>query len=334
MLINNSKVLVLGSNSFSGASFCSHLLKKDYQVYAVSRSDEPIGALLPYKWLSPSQQRALKYFKYDINHDLDSIIKLISSEGVKVIYNFAAQSMVGQSWHYPEHWFYTNAVSTIKFHNRLRDLDIERYVHISTPEVYGSCEGLVKENRTYFPSTPYAVSRAASDMSLHTFSDVYDFPVVFTRAANVFGEGQQLYRIIPRTILYILLNKKLPLHGGGHSTRSFIHIDDVSVATEKIGLNGKLGDIYHISTDRMISIRDVVELICKMMNRQIEDVCEISEDRPGKDAAYLLDATKLKTTLDWQSSVSLESGIERTISWVSENLEALKQAPFEYIHKP
>lgn len=330
--MTDNPVLVLGSNSFSGAAFCAHLLKTGHQVIAVSRSAEPDVALLPYKWLA--DQHPLQFHPLDINHHLTEIMALIRSHKVRHVYNYAAQSMVGQSWTYPEHWFMTNCVSTVKLHNALRQYDgLERYIHISTPEVYGSCSGLVPESRHYQPSTPYAVSRAAADLSLHTFFDVYQFPVVFTRAANVYGEGQQLYRIVPKTILSALLGQTLPLHGGGHSTRSFIHIDDVSDATLKIGQSGRLGDIYHISTERMITIRALVELICDMLQVPFATLCQISEDRLGKDAAYLLDAGKLRNELHWQDQVSLENGLERTIVWAKKYLGQLKNLPQDYIHK-
>ncbi|MBQ4836999.1 MULTISPECIES: GDP-mannose 4,6-dehydratase [Pseudoalteromonas] len=331
--MSNSPILVLGSNSFSGASFCAHMLSQEHQVIAASRSEEPHNALLPYSW--QKNRDALDFHQLDLNHHLDDIIALVKKHKIKHVYNFAAQSMVGQSWDYPEHWFMTNCVSTIQFHNQLRHIDhLDRYIHISTPEVYGSCEGLVPEHRNYNPSTPYAVSRAAADMSLHTFFDVHQFPVLYTRAANVYGEGQQLYRIIPRTILFALLGKVLPLHGGGHSTRSFIHIDDVSRATQAIAQHGQLGDIYHISTERTISIRALVELLCDMLQVPFEQVCEVTEDRLGKDAAYLLDAQKLRGELNWQDQVSLENGLERTIAWVQKHLGDLKQLPDSYIHKP
>lgn len=331
--MSNSPILVLGSNSFSGASFCAHVLSQDQQVLAVSRSEEPHTSLLPYSW--QESKHSLQFHQLDLNHHLAEIIALIEKHKVKHVYNFAAQSMVGQSWDYPEHWFMTNCVSTVKLHNKLRHLDhLDKYIHISTPEVYGSCEGLVPENKNYNPSTPYAVSRAAGDMSLHTFFDVHKFPVLFTRAANVYGEGQQLYRIIPRTILFALLGKTLPLHGGGLSTRSFIHIDDVSAATQLITERGALGEIYHISTERMITIRALVEMICDMLQVPFEQVCEVTEDRLGKDAAYLLDTKKIRSELTWQDQVSLENGLERTIAWVKQYLNDLKHLPDSYIHKP
>ena len=329
------KVCVVGSNSFSGASFCKHLVEQGYDVIAMSRSAEPVDALLPYKWVSDSQAKQLQFHQLDLNKDLDDIESLLDKEKPSHIYNFAAQSMVGQSWDFPEHWFMTNAVSTIKFHNVLRQKDyMERYIHISTPEVYGSCTGFVQEDHVFNPSTPYAVSRAAADMSLKTFFDVHQFPVLSTRAANVYGEGQQLYRIIPKTILCILLGEKLPLHGGGHSERAFIHIDDVSDATLKIAEGGELGSTYHISTKETVSIRQLVNMICEMMQVKFEDVCEVTEDRPGKDAAYLLDATRVRESLNWQDHITLTQGLERTIRWAHDNVDVLRSQPNVYIHKP
>ena len=115
--------------------------------------------------------------------------------------------------------------------------------------------------------------------------------------------------------------------------RSFIHIKDVADATLKIARKAALGDSFHISTDMHISIRQLVEMICRMMNVGFEDVVEIVDERPGKDAAYLLDSAKLRQELGWKDHIGLEEGIQETIAWVSDNLEALKSQPFDYIHK-
>ena len=112
------------------------------------------------------------------------------------------------------------------------------YFHVSTPEVYGSCQEPIRENTNYNPSTPYSVSRAAADMSLMSFWKAYKFPVAFTRSVNVYGPGQQLYRIVPRTILFFLTGRKLQLHGGGHLVCSFIHIRDVADGTLRVSRKG------------------------------------------------------------------------------------------------
>ena len=325
------KILVIGSNSFSGASFCSYALERGTHVLGTSRSTEPLDALLPYKWHDHSR---FQFHQLDLNNDLPAIKALIAKEKPAYVVNFAAQSMVAESWENPADWFMTNAVSTIKLHNELRQLNfLKRYVHISTPEVYGSCSGFVTEDNPFNPSTPYAVSRAAADMSLRTFYQAYQFPVVSTRAANVYGPGQQLYRIIPKTILFILMGKKIQLHGGGHSTRSFIHIDDVSDATWKIMLNGQNGDTYHISTDSVISIRDLVQKICLRLKRPFDEHVEVVGERLGKDAAYHLDSSKIRREQNWQDAITLDAGLDECIEWVKKHFDVLKNQPHQYIHK-
>lgn len=325
--------VVIGSNSFSGANFVDHLLNKGYDVIGCSRSAEPHVAFLPYKWAQ--RPGTFSFRQLDLNHDLDDIMALVRERKAPYVINFAAQSMVAESWQNPADWFMTNAVSTVKLHDALRQCDfLKRYVHISTPEVYGNCTGFVNESFPFNPSTPYAVSRAAGDMSLRTFHATYGFPVVTTRAANVYGPGQQLYRIIPRTILFILTGRKLQLHGGGVSRRSFIHMDDVSAATLKIMLDGRNGETYHISTERVISVRELIELICRKLDVDFAQHVDVVGERLGKDAAYQLDSTKLRSELGWHDTIPLEQGLDQCIDWVKSNLDALREQPCDYIHKP
>lgn len=327
------KFLVLGSNSFSGATFVDYLAEKGHDVVATSRSDEPHEALLPYKW----QRRpgTVRFQRIDINRDLDALGALMKRERFSHVVNFAAQSMVGQSWDHPDDWMMTNVVSTVRLHVLLRDLDfLDRYVHVTTPEVYGSTDGWVSENTPFNPSTPYAVSRAAGDMSLKTFVDTFNLPAVSTRAANVYGPGQQLYRIVPRTVLAAMTGQKLKLDGGGVSVRVFIHMRDVSDATLKIALNGKLGETYHISGYELVSIRKLVEIILGKLGKNFDECVELGPERPGKDAAYMLDSTKLRNELSWKDEVSLEAGVDTVIAWAKRFEKELSNLPSSYIHKP
>jgi dTDP-glucose 4,6-dehydratase len=325
--------VVIGSNSFTGAGFVRHLLSKGHPVVGISRSEEPHPALLPYRW--DGTAAGFRFHRLDLNHDLAAIVALLEREQPAYVVNFAAQSMVAESWQNPDHWFMTNVVSTVRLHDRLRTMKfVRRYVHVSTPEVYGNTTGLVREDAPFNPSTPYAVSRAAADMSLRSFHAAYGFPVVFTRAANVYGAGQQLYRIVPRTILNIRLGRKLQLHGGGASERSFVHVTDVAEATYRIACRGRDGETYHISTGRIASIRKLVEMICEHLGVRFGDVVEIVGDRLGKDAAYRLDSDKLRSELGWTDEMSLEEGIAETAAWVDRNLDDLARLPSSYIHKP
>ena len=326
------KFLILGSNSFSGATFADHLASKGYHVIATSRSPEPHDALLPYKWNKNTGKVTFKTI--DLNHDLDALSALLKSEKPTHVVNFAAQSMVGESWINPDHWMMTNVVSTVRLHEVLRRYEkLERYVHVTTPEVYGSTEGWVRENIPFNPSTPYAVSRAAGDMSLKTYFDTYQFPVVFTRAANVYGPGQQLYRIVPRTIVAAMGGGKLKLDGGGKSVRVFIHMRDVSDATLKIAQKGKLGECYHISGYELVSIRELVEMILKRLGKSFAECVELGPERPGKDTAYTLDSFKIRTELGWRDTVSLEEGVNDVIKWAERFKGDLAKLPTKYEHK-
>jgi dTDP-glucose 4,6-dehydratase len=327
------KYLILGSNSFSGATFADFLAASGHDVIATSRSDEPHDAFLPYKW----QKRPgnVHFKRIDLNHDLEALKALLKAERPTHVVNFAAQSMVGESWLYPDHWMMTNVVSAVRLHDLLRNYDgLERYVHVTTPEVYGSTEGWVKEDAPFNPSTPYAVSRAAGDMSLNTYFANYQFPVVFTRAANVYGPGQQLYRIVPRTIVAAMTGQKLKLDGGGKSIRVFIHMTDVSDATLKIARKGTLGDAYHISGYELVSIRTLVEMILARLGKSFEDCVEIGPERPGKDTAYTLDSFRLRTELGWRDKFSLEQGIDDVIAWAKRFEGDMAKLPTKYDHKP
>ncbi len=324
--------LIIGSNSFSGSQFVKYLLQNDYKVIGISRSEEINDVYLPYKWENLAGN--FRFHQIDINHQIEELTDILMDFQPEYIVNFAAQGMVAQSWETPQDWYQTNVVAQVKLHDQLRKLKfIKKYVHVTTPEVYGSTDGWIKENFVFAPSTPYAVSRAACDLHLMSFFKAYQFPVVFTRAANVYGPGQQLYRIIPRTMLYARLGKKMNLHGGGSSIRSFIHMDDVSMATLKIATEGNPGESYHISTNDTVSIRGLVEKICDLTNTSFSDLVNVSDDRLGKDQAYLLDSNKLRNDFSWQNEINLEEGLKDTLSWVDNNLDLLKQLPADYVHK-
>ena len=326
------KFLVLGSNSFSGSHFVNHALKKKNKVIGVSRSKEPDSVFLPYK--NSKLIKNFKFIKVNLNKDTLKLKKIIKKNKVTHIVNFAAQSMVGQSWKSPQDWYNTNTLGTIKFLDLIKNIKtIKKYIHVSTPEVYGSTRKNMIENRSYQPSTPYAISRAACDMHLYSLFQNYKFPVVFTRAANVYGPGQQLYRIVPKAIMCLKLNKKLNLDGGGKSKRSFIYITDVVEATYKLCNKSKNGEIYHISTNKLVSIKDLVEMIFKLKKVSSKKYIKIASDRIGKDSLYSLNSQKIRKELKWSAKINLKDGLLKTIEWIEENINILKLKSQNYIHK-
>lgn len=326
------KFVVIGSNSFSGSHFVSRLIDEKHQILGFSRSAEYDKVFTPYSW--KKDRNDFIFVKADVNKDHFLISKKIKEFEPEVIVNFAAQSMVAQSWDFPEHWYQTNVVALSLLIEELRKLpSLRRYVHVTTPEVYGSTTDWIAENTQFSPSTPYAVSRAAGDMHLLTMYRAKNFPVVFTRTANVYGPGQALYRIVPKTILSSLLNRNLLLDGGGTSRRSFIHIDDASEATYRVARLGALGETYHISTNELISIKELVQKIFEKTKGDYEKNVVETQDRIGKDLGYFLDSSKIRKDLNWQPNLSLDEGIRQTILWANENLQELSGKSLNYEHK-
>lgn len=324
-------VVVLGSNSFSGAHFVALLLDAGYRVVGISRSEEPDPVFLAFKWTAHD---GFAFHRLDINKDLDAIVGTIACEKPQYIVNFASQGMVAESWANPVDWFRTNTMSQVRLHDALRHFTfLEKYVHISTPEVYGSFSGAKSEDVDYRPTTPYAVSRAATDMSLAAFHRRYGFPVVFTRASNVYGPGQQLYRLIPRVMLSALTGMRMQLNNGGASRRSFIHIRDAMAATLAVMEGGKAGQVYHIATERLSSVREAAEIAAAALGVDLNDVADIGPGRPGRDAVYNLDSSKIRDELGWRDQISLTAGIDETAEWAKKNLDMLRTMPLAYEHK-
>ena len=338
--MKRERFLIVGCNSFSSSHCVEELLKRGFFVLGVSRSIQPKSLFLPYKWNNVSDVKSFNKGQFvfeniDLNKDLEKLINLIDKFNITHIINFAAQGMVAESWEKPLNWYQTNLMSQVAFHDELRKKkQLEKYLHFTTPEVYGDTnKKWISETNYFCPSTPYAVSRAACDLHLQSFKEAYDFPVIFTRAANVYGPGQQLYRIIPRTILSCFSGQKLFLHGNGLSERSFIHISDAIRATIEICLNGEIGSSFHISTQEALSIRDLVKIICELLAVNFEDITLYSEERLGKDQSYFLDSTKLRKTFNWKEEFTLEAGILSTIKWAKNNYDEIRNMSWEYEHK-
>lgn len=326
----STNILVIGSNSYSGSCTVKSLLDDDYKVFGISRSPE-----VPYCYRPYSNDNAkFKFYALGSNFNPQKVVELCDSEDIRYVLNFASQSMVAQSWLSPEDWYQTNCVWLSSLVSCLKSWGkVERFIQFSTPEVYGSTSGWIAESNRFNPSTPYAISRAAGDQHLFAMHKTMNFPVIFTRAANIYGPFQPRYRLIPKLILNVLTGKKLELHGGGASQRSFIFEEDVSSAVLKILRQGKIGETYHISTQSAVPIIDVVKKVTNLMQVSFQDFVEVADELPGKDSAYLLDSSKIRRELGWRDVTSLEEGVLKTINWAKDNLEELLNQPSEYHHR-
>ncbi len=327
------RILVIGSNSFSGQDFIDLLLEDENNyVCGISRSPEKSAVFLAYK---KYKNPPFHFYQIDLNKDYNKLFQLLNRIKPEYIVNFAAQSEVAPSWEHPEHWYMTNTVALARLGNYLRKAYfLKRYIHISSPEVYGSCKGIVKESAPLNPSTPYAASKAAADLFLSTLVKNFNFPLITIRSTNVYGPRQQLFKIIPRTVVSIKKKQKILLHGGGKAVKSYIHIRDISKGELKALKAGKIGEIYHLSPKKGISVADVVKIICKQMDVEFAEVVKITPERLGQDKAYIIDSTKAKLDLGWQQNIEFEEGINQVISWVNQNWSTIKKLPLDYLHKP
>jgi dTDP-glucose 4,6-dehydratase len=323
--------LILGSSSFSGSNFVDYLLSKNKKVIGVGRSSKINNLFLAYN--KNKNIKNFKYFKIDINKDELKFLKLIKKHKFKYVVNFIAQGMVAESWVHPLDWYNTNVLSQIKIIEMIRkNLKLKKYIHFTTPEVYGSIKNWFKETNVFNPSTPYAVSRSCTDSHLLAINKNFKFPCILTRASNVYGKYQQLYRIVPRSILFPLLNKKITIDGIGDTKRSFIHIKDVCDALYLILNKGKIGETYHISTNKIISIKNLVFKIIKKIKLNPIKFIEFSKEREGKDKFYVLSSEKIRK-LGWTEKVNLNDGLDETILWVLKNFTILKKQHLYYRHK-
>lgn len=328
-----NKIFVLGSNSFSASNFINHKLSKDTKIIGVSRSKEYKNFLLPYK--KNKNIKNFKFYKYNINNHLKKIIDLIDDFKPNIIVNFAAQGDVRTSWLYPDQWYETNFLSHSKFTNQLIGKKfLKKYLNISTPEIYGSNINNLIENSCFDPSTPYALSKLSGDLHLNLLKKKYNFPVLFSMSANVYGPSQQLYRIIPRTIIFLMMGKKIRLHGRGKSSRSFIHIKDVVNAYSSILSKGKIGERYHISSSEgNVTIYNLVKKICKILNYNFKESVILEDENFGQDKTYKLNSSKLINNTNWKDKISIEKGIIDTKNWIESHWNTIINEELNYIHK-
>ena len=330
----NGSILVIGSNSFAGSNFSNYLLNKNLKVIGVSRSKEINKVFLKYK-TNKNYKKNFLFKKIDLNKDKDilKLIKIIKDKKIKFVVNFASQGMVAQSWLTPWDWYNTNVVSFSKLINKLKNVKLEKFLNFSTPEVYGSTSKKIKEHNVFNPSTPYAISRTAQDFNLYAYYKNFNFPVVFTRTANIFGPHQQLYRIVPLAIIKAIKNDKIDLHGSGKSIRSFVFMDDVSEILFKILFDKKnIGKTFHISTKKFVSIKKLVLIILNLLKKNQKLIRNVKE-RDGKDFGYYLDDSRIIKEYGWQEKTSLEKGLKKTVEWINNNYQVISKLNLRYKHK-
>lgn len=252
------------------------------------------------------------------------------------IMHLAAESHVDRSITGAADFIQTNIVGTFTLLEAARqywlELDAEakdafRFLHVSTDEVYGSlgAEGLFEEVTPYDPSSPYSASKAASDHLAKAWHRTYGLPVVVSNCSNNYGPYHFPEKLIPLTILNALAGRKLPVYGKGDNVRDWLYVEDHARALDLIAEKGRPGETYNVGGRNERQNIEVVRRICAVLDDLVpsgsprSELIEFVTDRPGHDARYAIDATKLETELGWKAQENFDSGIEKTVRWYLDN---------------
>ena len=310
------KILILGSNSFSGNHLVNYLLKKKFFIIGCSLSEISEPKFNCINQLPKSVIKNFKFKKININKEFSKLEKLILKYKPDVIVDFLGQGMVAESWHYPFLTFNTNVMSKIRLYTFLnKQKFLKKYIKISTPEIFGSARITNSNFKKYNPSTPYALSHSTIENYLLLLFKQFSFPVIISRFANFYGPYQKLYRVIPLAIHKADKKEKFQLHGGGKSRRSFIYSDDFCEGIYKLILKAKIGESYQFSSKEYFSIKKIVEIIYKKKNLDPKKYIINVKDRPGKDKDYKIFDNDTRKRLRWENKTSIDNGINQVIKW-------------------
>jgi dTDP-glucose 4,6-dehydratase len=249
--------------------------------------------------------------------ELENIFK---QEEPSAVVHFAAESHVDRSIKNPTVFAETNVLGTINLLDLSRKYAVERYVQVSTDEVYGSLgpEGYFTEQTPLQPNSPYSASKAAADFFVRSAVETYGFNASITRCSNNYGPYQFPEKLIPLMIWHALENKLLPVYGDGLNVRDWLFVDDHCEAIDLVLRSGKAGEVYNIGGNNEKTNLEIIREILNVLGKS-ESLIQFIADRPGHDRRYAIDATKIRRTLGWSPRTTFEIGIRETVQWYLRN---------------
>ncbi len=240
---------------------------------------------------------------------------------INVIFHFAAESHVDRSINNSKVFYQTNVMGTQTLLEAARLSNIDTFIHISTDEVYGSIsKGSWTEESILSPNSPYAASKASSDLLALSFARTYGMDVRITRSSNNYGPNQYPEKIIPFFATNLIQRKKVPIYADGKNTRDWLHVDDNCHGIYLVYKKGKPGEIYNLGGGKELSNLELTQLILKHFGFS-DNMIEYVPDRPGHDLRYSLDCSKSKETLGYKVATSFEDGLTSTLNWYSSNID-------------
>jgi dTDP-glucose 4,6-dehydratase len=314
------RLLVTGGAGFIGSAFVRQSLQSgrheqilvlDLLTYAGNLENLAPVADLP----------SFRFGRVDIR-DAGAVRDAFKSFRPEAVVHFAAESHVDRSIHSPAQFISTNVNGTGVLLEAAREWPVERFLHVSTDEVYGSIPARCSADEEWplSPSNPYSASKASADLLVLAYAKTYALPVVITRASNNYGPYQFPEKLIPLMIANALADKLLPVYGDGRQVRDWLHVDDHCRALQAALSVGRVGEIYNIGGDCALENIEVVQRVLGCCHKPAS-LIEYVPDRPGHDRRYALDWKKIKSETGWEPRVTFDSGLQETVRWFRDNPE-------------
>jgi dTDP-glucose 4,6-dehydratase len=314
-------ILVTGGAGFIGSCFVRNELKKhpDYKIINLDA--------LTYCGNIENLKDIENNPNYTFVHGNICDRKLVPQlvENVDMIVNFAAESHVDNSIKHPEIFVETNVQGTLNLLQAAKQFKIEKYLQVSTDEVYGTLgkTGYFTETTPLSPNSPYSASKASADMLVRAYFETYKTPVLITRCSNNYGPYQYPEKLIPFFISQLLKGEKVPVYGDGLNVRDWLYVYDHCEAIDTVLHKGRVGEVYNVGGHNEKTNMEITNLILDAMGKD-ESSIKYVEDRLGHDRRYAICNDKIQSELGWKPSVTFEEGIKLTIDWYLNNQEWMK----------
>jgi len=310
------RIVVTGGAGFIGSNFVRYLLGK-YDDLEVVNLDKLTYAGNLENLRDVEDDARYAFVKGDI---CDAAVVRATLDGADAVVNFAAETHVDRSISGPQDFISTDVLGTHTLLEAVRELDVKRYLQISTDEVYGSTEtGSFTEESDLAPSSPYSASKAGGDLQVLAYYRTYGTPVLITRSSNNYGGWQYPEKIIPLFITNAIDDLPLPMYGDGLNVRDWLYVEDNCSAIDTVLHEGELGEVYNIGGGNEVPNLALTRRILELLGRG-EDLIRYVVDRPGHDRRYSIDCAKVRA-LGWEPAVDFEDGLERTVAWYRDNPE-------------
>jgi len=312
------KLFVTGGAGFIGANFVHLVLaeKKDWQILNFDKLTYA-GNLANLASVASNPRYA--FVRGDI---CDGPAVAAAMQGCDAVVHFAAESHVDRSIYEPAPVIQTNVIGTFVLLQVARELKLQRFLHVSTDEVYGDLQpgATADEDFPLKPSSPYSASKAGSDLLVHSFVRTYGFPAVITRSSNNYGPYQFPEKFLPLIITNALSDKPLPIYGDGGQQRNWLHVEDNCRGILSVLEHGRPGGVYNIGgldvEDNLSMVRRVLRLLQKP-----ESLISHVTDRPGHDRRYAVNCSKITSEIGWRPRIPLADGLQQTVRWYLDNTE-------------